>query len=49
LNTNINQYFTSLFVKDHDFVVLENTETKEKIAIDAALYDYFRINKIRLK
>ena len=49
LNKNINQYFTSKFFKDHDFVVLENTETKERIAMDASLYDYFRINKIRLK
>lgn len=49
LNQNINQYFTSTFFKDHDFVVVENKETKERIAIDAALYDYFRINKITLK
>jgi len=49
LNKNINQYFTSKFFKDHDFVVVENKETKERIAIDAALYDYFRINKITLK
>lgn len=49
LNKNINQYFTSKFFKDHDFVVVKNKETKERIAIDAALYDYFRINKITLK
>lgn len=49
LNQNIHRYFTSPFFKDHDFVVVENKVTKEKIAIDAAVYDYFRINNIRLK
>lgn len=49
LNENINAYFTSRFFKDHDFVVVRNKKTKETIAVDPALYDYFRIDKITLK
>lgn len=49
LNENINKYFDSKFFKDHDFVTVENVETKEVIAIDATIYDYFKINRIRLK
>ncbi len=49
LNENINQYFTSEFFKDHDFVIIKNRKTKELIAVDPALYDYFRIDKIKLK
>ncbi|MGG5208731.1 hypothetical protein ACQWU4_07265 [Chryseobacterium sp. MIQD13] len=49
LNENINKYFTSKFFKDHDFVVVRNKKTKESIAVDPALYDYLRIDKIVLK
>ena len=49
LGYNIHPHFKSKFFKDHDFVVIENIKTNEIIAIDPALYDYFRINKIRLK
>ena len=49
LNININQYLKSDFFKDHDFVTIENIKTKEIIAVDPTLYDYFRINNIKLK
>ncbi|MFC7347940.1 hypothetical protein ACFQO9_14530 [Chryseobacterium zhengzhouense] len=49
LGYNIHPLFKSEFFKDHDFVVIENRKTNEIIAVDPALYDYFRINKIRLK
>jgi hypothetical protein len=49
LNGNINQYFTSKFFKDHDFVIVENIETHEVIAVDATVYDYLKIDRIRLK
>ncbi|PQA91672.1 hypothetical protein B0A69_17905 [Chryseobacterium shigense] len=49
LNENINAYFKSKFFKDHDFVVVKNRKTKETIAVDPALYDYFRIDKIIVK
>ncbi|CAM3937772.1 hypothetical protein [Elizabethkingia bruuniana] len=49
LQMNINNYMKSKFFRDHDFVIVENTETKEVIAIDGTLYDYFGINRIKLK
>lgn len=49
LGVDIHQYFSSPSFKDHDFVVLENLKTKEKIAIDPALYDYTRIKRVSLK
>ena len=49
LNENINKYFDSNFFKDHDFVTVENTETKEVIAIDGTVYDYFKIKRVQLK
>lgn len=49
LNENINKYFSSGFFKDHDFVTVENTETNEVIAVDATVYDYLKIDRIKLK
>ncbi|MCD1116028.1 hypothetical protein [Chryseobacterium turcicum] len=49
LGYNIHPLFKSGFFKNHDFVVIENRKTNEVIAVDPALYDYFGINKIRLK
>ncbi len=49
LNVNINQHLKSNFFKDHDFVTIENSKTKEIIAVDPSLFDYFRINNIKLK
>ncbi len=49
MNENINRHFNSGFFKDHDFVTVENVKTKETIGIDATVYDYFRIERIKLK
>lgn len=49
LGYNIHPFFESKFFKDHDFVVVENKKTNETIALDPALYDYFRIDNIKLK
>lgn len=49
LGYNIHPLFKSKFFKDHDFVVIENRKTNEIIAVDPALYDYFKISKIKLK
>lgn len=49
LEYNIHPFFKSKFFKDHDFVVIENRKTNEIIVVDPALYDYFKISKIKLK
>jgi len=49
MNENINRHFNSEFFRDHDFVTVENVKTKETIGIDATVYDYFRIDRIKLK
>lgn len=46
---DVHQYFSSPSFKNHDFVVVENLKTKEKIAIDPALYDYTGIKRVSLK
>ncbi len=47
--TNVHRFFDSPFFKDHDFAILENCETGQKIAIDATLSDYFWIDSVSLK
>lgn len=49
MNENINRHFNSGFFRDHDFVTVENVKTKEIIGVDATVYDYFRIDRIKLK
>lgn len=44
LDTNIHQYFSSPFFKDHDFVVIEKQETGEFFAVDPTVSDYLRID-----
>lgn len=46
---DVHQYFSSPSFKNHDFVVIENRKTKEKIAIDPAVYDYKGISRVTLK
>ncbi|NDV66699.1 hypothetical protein [Bacteroides sp. 224] len=45
---NIHSYLNSPFFKDHDYVVIENKQTKEKFAVDPSVNDYLRIGYIRL-
>lgn len=49
LNLNVHKIFNSDFLKDHDFVIVENLKTGEQITIDPVLYDYLKIRRIELK
>ncbi|WP_187465436.1 hypothetical protein [Neolewinella lacunae] len=49
LGTNLHQYFHSAFLKDHDFVAIENHVTGEVLAVDPTIKDYFHIDFIRLR
>ncbi len=46
LGTNIHKYFNSSFLKDHDFVTIENKKTGEIFAIDPTVHDYLHIDFI---
>ena len=51
LGTNIHKYFTKFFkdpdfIKDHDFVTIENKKTGEILAVDPTVNDYLRIDFI---
>lgn len=46
---NIHNYFNSPFLKDHDFVTIENRITGEVIAVDPSLNDYFHIDYINFE
>ena len=59
LGTNIHDYLTKFFkdtdfIKDHDFVTIENKKTGEILAVDPTVNDYLRIdfityNKCRIR
>lgn len=44
LGTNIHKYFNSSFLKDHDFVTIENKITGELLAVDPSVNDYLYID-----
>jgi hypothetical protein len=46
---NIHDYLNSSFLKDHDFVTIENKISGEVIAVDPSLNDYFYIDYINFK
>lgn len=46
---DIHQWFDSPFYKDHDFVVLQNPVTGQRLAIDPVLYDYLHIASVDVK
>lgn len=46
LGANIHKYFNSSFLKDHDFVTIENKRTGEIFAVDPTLNDYLYIDFI---
>ncbi|GAB2765696.1 hypothetical protein [Salinimicrobium soli] len=46
-NTNIHKYLNSPFLRDHDFVVLENLRTGEIVAVDPTLNDYLKIDLVK--
>ena len=45
---NIHPYFDSPFFKDHDFVIIENISTHEKICIDPTISDYLDIDEVSI-
>lgn len=49
LGFNIHQLFSSPFLKDHDFVVIENKRSGAVFAVDPSLHDYFSINTVALQ
>ena len=48
LSVDIHPCFQSSFFKDHDFVVVENAQTGERIAVDPTLYDVMGVERVRL-
>ncbi|MBK8807631.1 MAG: hypothetical protein IPO21_13740 [Bacteroidales bacterium] len=46
---NVHYYLSSPFWKNHDFVIIKNLKTNERIAVDPTLHDYFLIDKVALK
>ena len=48
-NINIHKYFNSSFLKDHDFVTIENKKTGKTFAVDPTLSDYLNIDFIKFK
>jgi hypothetical protein len=49
LGLNVHEHIDIPFFEDHDFVIIENENTKEQIAVDPALYDYIYIDKVKLR
>ena len=49
IGINIHTCFNTSFFKDHDFVVVENSITGDKIYIDPTTSDYLGIDKISIK
>lgn len=46
LGANVHKYLNSPFLKDHDFVTIENIKTGEVLAVDPTVYDYLGIDLI---
>ena len=49
LGMNVHNWFDSSFLKDHDFVIIRNSETGEIKAVDPTLYDYLYIEEVAVK
>ncbi|MBX2874006.1 MAG: hypothetical protein KTR30_17955 [Saprospiraceae bacterium] len=46
---DIHSLFQSPFWKDHDFNIIIDNTSGQQMAVDATLYDYFRIRSVRLQ
>lgn len=44
----VHPYFHSAFFKDHDFVVVENKTTGQRIAVDPSVYDMAGIKRVSI-
>jgi len=49
LGENVNRYFSSPFFRDHDFVLIENRQTGERLAVDPTISDYLGIDEVALR
>jgi len=49
LGMNVHNWFSSSFFKDHDFVIIRNSETGEMKAVDPTLYEYFYIERVAVR
>jgi len=49
LGMNVHNWFSSSFFKDHDFVIIRNSETGEIKAVDPTLYEYFYIGMVTVR
>ena len=48
MGRNVHNYFDDPFFRDHDFVIIENTTTGKRYAIDPTVYDYLWINQVSM-
>ncbi len=46
---NVHPFFSTPFFRDHDFVIIQNRQTGEKIAVDPNMYDYLYIQEISFR
>jgi hypothetical protein len=46
LGINVHKYFSSSFLKDHDFVLIENRTTGQIFAVDPTVNDYLYVDLI---
>lgn len=44
LGTNVHPYFKSAFFKDHDFVLIQNSQTGERLCVDPSVSDYLGVD-----
>lgn len=44
LGTNVHPYFKSAFFKDHDFVLIQNSQTGERLCVDPTVSDYLGVD-----
>ncbi|PKV51906.1 hypothetical protein ATE84_4006 [Aquimarina sp. MAR_2010_214] len=49
LGVDIHKYFDSPFFKNHDFVIVENSNTGERIYIDPTISDYLGIDSVSIR
>ncbi|WP_298545748.1 hypothetical protein [uncultured Aquimarina sp.] len=49
LGIDIHKYLDSPFFKDHDFVIIENSKTDERIYIDPTISDYLGIDRVSIQ
>ncbi len=49
LGVDIHTWFNTPFFKDHDFVIIENSVTGEKIYIDPTTSDYLSIDEVAIR